>query len=281
MKLAARDIALMAVFAALFYVSSLISPFIPAVGIPDITIKIEALLASIFGLVMGPYLGFLTAFLGALVTWVLPPSGGSFFGLPFLLSPPLNALVVGFIFYKKWKYAFAVFAVLIAAFWFSPPVQPLPEFWYVGLAVTGDKIIALALIFPVVKLAKFVTFRRKLHPSKPTARIALTGRSLLMQGIFYFLLAFVGNQADNMWGALVFAVPPVYEGVFGTSLETVRFLFVVSPLVYPAIRIIQAIIVMVIAIPLLRVLQSSGLVSLKESVLSEAGVMSEHQVPRR
>jgi hypothetical protein len=261
MKLTTKNIALMAAFAALFYVSSLVSPFIPAVGIPEITIKLEALLASVFGLVMGPYLGFLTAFLGALLTWVLPPSGGTSFGLPFLLSPPLNALVVGLIFYKKWKYAFAAFAVLIAAFWFLPPSQPLTEFWYIGVAVTWDKIIALALIFPVVKLARFKTLK--------------------MQLLFYFLLAFIGNQADNMWGSDIFAVPLVHEGIFGTSLETVRFLFVVSPFVYPIIRIIQAAIVMVIAIPLLKALESSALVSLKGSILTESSVVNSHEVPRR
>lgn len=260
MKLKAKDIALMAAFAALFYVTSLISPFIPAVGIPEITIKLEALLASIFGLVMGPYLGFLTGFLGALVTWVLPPSGGSSFGLPFLLSPPLNALVVGLIFYKKWKYAFAVFAILVIAFWFSPPVQPLTDFWYVGLAVTWDKIIAVALIFPVVKLAKFTTLR--------------------MQLLFYFLLAFIGNQADNMWGSLIFTVPVVHEGIFATSLETVRFLFVISPFVYPIVRIIQAVIVMVIAIPLMRALETNGLISLKESILAKGSVVNLNEVPR-
>src|SRR4030066_1751899 len=120
MKLTTRNIALMAVFAALYYVASLISPFIPAVGVPQITIKLEALFASLFGLILGPYLGFLSALLGALVAWILPPSGGISYGLPFLLSPPLNALVVGLIFYKKWKYAFAVLAFLISLFLFLP-----------------------------------------------------------------------------------------------------------------------------------------------------------------
>jgi len=249
MKLTTKNIALMAIFAALYYVASLISPFIPAVGIPEITIKLEALLASIFGLLMGPYLGFLTALLGAFVTWVLPPSGGISYGLPFLLSPPLNALVVGFIFYKKWKYAFVILASLIAVFWFLPPSQPLSEFWYVGLATTWDKIIALALIFPVVKLAKF--------------------KSLKSQAPFYFLLAFIGNQADNMWGADIFAVPIVYEGIFSISnIDDVRFLFLVSPFIYPAIRIIQAVIVMVIAIPLIKALESSNIVPLKESIVA-------------
>lgn len=247
MKLTTKNIALMAVFAALYYGASLISPFIPAVGVPEITIKLEALLASIFGLLMGPYLGFLTALLGALVTWILPPSGGISYGLPFLLSPPINALVVGFIFYKKWKNSFMVLASLILVFWFLPPSQPLSEFWYVSLATTWDKIIALALIFPVTRLAKF--------------------NSSKLQPLFYFLLAFIGNQADNMWGADIFAVPIVYEGIFGiNSIETVRFLFVVSPFIYPVIRIIQATIAMVIVIPLIKALESSTIMPLKESI---------------
>jgi hypothetical protein len=249
MKLTTKSVALMAVFAALYYITSLISPFIPAAGIPEITIKLEALIASIFGILMGPYLGFLTALLGATITWILPPSGGIIFGLPFLLSPPLNALVVGLVFYKKWKYAFLVLAVEILAFWFLPPSQPLLEFWYVSLAVTWDKIIALALIFPVVKLARF--------------------KSLKLQLLFYFLLAFIGNQADNMWGSEIFAVPIVYEQIFGINIETVRFLFVVSPFIYPMIRIIQAIIAMVILIPLIRALESSTLIPLKESIIAK------------
>jgi hypothetical protein len=247
MKFATKSIALMAIFAALYYAASLISPFIPAVAIPEITIKLEALIASIFGVLLGPYLGFITALLGTSIAWVLPPSLGTAFGLPFLLAPPLNALVVGFIYYKKWKYAFVVLSLEILAFWFLPPSQPLSEFWYVGLAVTWDKIIALALIFPVLKLAKF--------------------KSLKLQPLFYFLLAFIGNQADNMWGSAIFAVPFVYEQIFGiNSIETVRFLFIVSPFVYPVIRIIQAIIAMIIIVPLIRALESSTVVPLKESI---------------
>jgi hypothetical protein len=248
MKLTTKSIALVAIFAALYYVVSLVSPFIPAVGVPEITIKLEALLASIFGMLMGPYLGSLTAFIGAFVTWILPPSGGISYGMPFLVAPPLNALVVGFIFYKKWKYAFVTLISLIAVFWFLPPSQPLSEFWYIGFAATWDKIIALALIFPVVKLAEI--------------------KSMKLQPLFYFLLAFIGNQADNMGGTDVFAVPLVYERVFGYSnLQEVRILFVVSPFIYPAIRIIQSIIVAVIAVPVIRAFESSDLIPIKDSIV--------------
>jgi hypothetical protein len=248
MKLTTRNLALVAIFAALYYVLSLITPYIPAIGVPEITISLEALIASVFGLVLGPYLGSLTAFLGAFVAWTLPPSGMSPFGLPFLLSPPLNALVTGLIFYKKWKYGFAVFSVLVIAFLFTPPVQPLTENGFIAVAVLFDKVIALFLILPVV------IFARKLSIGKAS--------------LFYFLLFFIGNQADNMWGSLVFSVPTVYNGIFGLDVVGVRGLFLLSPFAYPAIRLIQAFIAMLIAVPLMKTLSGTPWLWKGENILA-------------
>ena len=235
MKISTRNIALIAVFAALYYILSLITPRLPVAG--DIKISLEALIASVFGLVLGPYLGFLAALLGVAVTWTVPPGTMSPFGLPFFLSPPLNALVTGLVFYRKWKMGFPVFALLIVVFFFTPPVQPLSENLYVGIAVVWDKIIALLLIIPCVILAKQLSTFETVP--------------------LFFLLAFIGNQVDNMWGALAFATPPIYEGIFGLSLDTVRSLFVVSPFLYPAIRLIQAVVATIIAVPLLKALKGT------------------------
>ncbi len=247
-KLTTRRIALTTVFAALYYILSIISPYIPAIGVPQITIQLEALIASVFGLIFGPYLGCLTAFTGAFVAWVLPPGSMSSYGMPFLLSPALNALVVGLIYYRKWKQAFVVLGVLIVAFLFLPPSQPLTEFWYVGVAVIWDKIIALLLIIPSVKFAK--------HLSSPK-----------LIPILYFLLAFIGNQADNMWGALVFAVPIVYNGIFAMDVVAVRGAFLISPFIYPAIRIIQAIFAAIIAVPLLPTLRNAGWILQEKTIV--------------
>ena len=75
MKLPTRNVALVAIFAALHYVLSLIRPYVPAVAIPEINISLEALIALVFGLVLGPYLAALAAFLGAFVAWTLPLGG--------------------------------------------------------------------------------------------------------------------------------------------------------------------------------------------------------------
>lgn len=249
MKLSAKNAALTAMFAALYYVLSLITPYIPAVAIPEIKISLEALIASVYGLILGPYLGALAAFTGALVAWTLPPGSMSPYGAPFLLSPPLNALVTGLIFYRKWKVGFSIYAILIIAFMFTPPVQPINENFYVGIAVLWDKIIALLLILPCVK------FARQLSSSKSLP-------------FLYFLLAFIGNQVDNMWGSLAFATPIVYEGIFQMPVETVRFLFIVSPFVYPAIRLVQAIIATIICVPLMKALIDTPWVFQEKNILS-------------
>ena len=248
-KLTARHTALIAVFAALYYVLSIISPYVPAIGVPQIKIQLEALIASVFGLVLGPYLGFLAALTGAFVAWVLPPGSMSSYGMPFLLSPPLNALVVGLIYYRKWKQAFVTLGVLIVAFLFLPPSQPLTEFWYVGVAVIWDKVIALLLIIPSAKFAK--------HLSSPKS-----------VSILYFLLAFIGNQADNMWGADIFAVPIVYNGIFAIEdIAAVRGLFIISPFIYPSIRLIQAVFAAIIAVPLLPALRNAGWILQEKTIV--------------
>lgn len=265
MKISSRHVALVAIFAALYFVLSLISPYVPAIGIPELKIKLEALIASVFGLILGPYLGGLAAFLGAFIAWVLPPGSMSPYGAPFLLSPPINALVVGFIFYRRWKWAFALFSLLILAFLFLPPSQPITGYsqvfdpfnpgnyytvpiYYVPAAVLWDKIIALFLIIPSVK------FARKLSTPKNIS-------------ILFFLLAFIGNQADNMWGCNAFAVPIVYESIFGFPLEGVRFYFLVSPFVYPAIRIIQAVLATIIVVPLVRTLKNTEWIIAEKSII--------------
>jgi len=248
LNLSTRNVAFVSVFAALYYVLSII-PGIPIV-FPQIKVELEACIASVFGLILGPYLGSLTALLGSFVAWILPPGNASLYGLPFLFSPVINALVVGLIYMKKYKEAFLTLALLVAAFWFTPPPQPWGQFYYVGLAATWDPIIALLLIIPTMK----------------AARIHSSSRSL---GVLYFLLSFIGNEADNVLGSDVFAVPIVYERIFGFNLDAVRLGFVVSPFVYPAIRFIQAIIAMIIAVPLISALEAAGLTPIRGPVTAQ------------
>lgn len=249
-NLTTKKVALMAILAGLYAALSMLTFYISAPGISQVQIGLFALLASVFGLVLGPYLGTLTAFLGAFVAWTLPPSGMAPYGFPFLLSPPINAFITGAIFYKKWKVAFISFAALIGAFFFTPPAQPLSENLSIVAAVLIDKIFALLLIIPLIKFkGQFASSEKGIYA-------------------FYLILGFIGNQADNMWGTLAFSVPTVYNGIFGLDLAAVRFGFLIAPFFYPVIRLVQALIVMFIAASLMRTLKGTPWLWQKENILS-------------
>jgi hypothetical protein len=229
-----KQIALTAIFAALYFALNFITPIAIPVGVPGLTITVSALIATIFGLIIGPYLGTASAFLGAVISWSL--TGMSPIGLPFLLSPPLNAFVSGSIFYKKWKIAIIPFVILMVAFLFTPPVMSFGNA-QVAIWVLWDKIIAVLLIVPVVMFSKRLS--------------AGQGAAL------FFLIAFIGNQADNMWGSFAFSLPVVYNGIFGMQMVDVQFSFLAAPFLYPAIRLVEALIIMAIAVPLMKGLNNT------------------------
>ena len=387
-----KKIALTAVFAALYYVMSYL-PGVPAIGVPGVKIQLEACMASVFGLILGPYLGALATFVGVLTAWALPPGNMSITGLIFAPSPVINALSVGLIYEGKWKSAFIILALLIAGFWFLPPTQPIEQNFMVGIAATWDKILALLLIAPtfllmrrifggyrseaaVEKRRKYewaiilslisailimvnaymiattenviklqyefqgnvykITFGKGLRNLvediygmsfrdsikfpygylllllgvgvligaiilyiKPEHNVlggslilAFSGISAIIGGGFilglilgvlggllgvtraeigflrlkilnmellvYFMLSFIGNEADNAWGNFIFAAPIVFEGIFQMPLEFVRWAFLVSPYAYFIIRLIQAAIASLVALPLINNLRAAG-----------------------
>lgn len=240
-----RLVALTASFAAIYFIMSIL-PGIPVIGFPGITIELEASMASIFGIILGPSAGALAAFIGTIISFFY--GGARPFSLPFILCPALNALTVGLIFKKRPRMAFTLLTLVIMAFWFTPLVHPLNYYWHVGLAATFDKIIALLLILPVERILR----RGGIESVRPGLRGS--GKSFLL----LLLASFIGNQADSALGGTIFAFPLVYEGIFGLNLEMVRWLFIVSPFAYPVIRLLQALLAASIGLPLIRALRVRG-----------------------
>jgi len=124
-KLSSRDVAFVAVFAALSAVVCRIVPGIPIVGVSDSRIQFDAALAPIYGLVIGPYLGFLAGFIGGIVV------AGSWLSVLTSFCTGISALVAGLLTQKNyqssghsirgWIVATAVLGILILA-WYATPV---------------------------------------------------------------------------------------------------------------------------------------------------------------
>ena len=113
-----------------------------------------------------------------------------------------------------------------------------------------DKVLAVLLIVPLIFPAN-------------------TCQQHLAQA-FFLIFAFIGNEADNMWGTFVFALPLVYNGhLWFVPLDAVQVGFLVTPFIYPAVRIIQAVIVMLIAVPLLRILRKTNWLWSEDNLFSQ------------
>jgi len=97
LNLSTKDVAFVAIFAALSVITIKVVPGIPIIGIPEASIKFDAALAPIYGLVAGPYLGFLAALIAGLVT------AGSPFSVLTSFAPAVSALVAGLLTQRSYK----------------------------------------------------------------------------------------------------------------------------------------------------------------------------------
>jgi len=130
LKLSSQDVALMAIFAAFSVIVINILPGIPVVGAPGANIKFDAVLAPIYGLIIGPYLGFAAALFGGLIT------AGSPFDILTSFSPAVSALVAGFLTQKSinsnggkirgWMIGAVVLGLLIASWYLTGVGQQAP-----------------------------------------------------------------------------------------------------------------------------------------------------------
>ena len=142
LKLSSRDVAFTAIFAAFSAVVIKVLPGIPIVGVPSANIKFDAVLAPVYGLILGPYLGFTAALFGGLIT------AGSPFDILTSFSPAVSALVAGFLTQrsvgdgegrvKGWMVATGVSSLLILgwyATWVGQEAPFYPVLHFAGLVL--------------------------------------------------------------------------------------------------------------------------------------------------
>jgi hypothetical protein len=131
----------MAVFAALSWVVSEFVPGIPIIGASGSRISFDVALAPIYGIIIGPYLGFFAALIGGLV------AAGSLFTVLTSFSTAISAFVAGMLVTRKtgvgkilpgWIFS-AIAILLLLVGWYSTeigrqaPFYPIPHL--IGLLI--------------------------------------------------------------------------------------------------------------------------------------------------
>jgi len=229
-KLTAKDVALIICFTALYAVFASI-PIFQILGVPGRSITAAAITAPIIGVLLGPYLGTLSATLGGVITFFV----GSFFP-PSFVSGIITTLCAGLLSKGKRMLCILVYLLLLVAFGFYPSVGPA---WLFPLSMWFQVVGLLILVTPLQSLAG-----RSLKSDR-NPRLLLA----------FFIMSLTSTLAGQISGSLayvIFGFPPILGG-WTAQWQSLTFL-------YPAERVIIALGSALIGAPLLRVLKSSNLV---------------------
>ncbi|MEM3703024.1 MAG: hypothetical protein QXX79_01175, partial [Candidatus Bathyarchaeia archaeon] len=191
MRLSARLAAFVGVFAALHVVLYFMS-----FGLwRNWAIYIE----PIEGVVLGPFGGFLAAFIGSVVARMVKPIDVWMFGI---VAEPLGVLAAGFLARRRWKPVLSIYAVMLIAYFVHPFGTWLP-IWTIL-----DILLALALIYPSARLSR-----------------NLFGQNIKLLPASLILLSFVATVTDSL--TRVFLLIPVgLYNVFGWPPEAVYYIFI-------------------------------------------------------
>jgi len=100
-------------------------------------------LESIEGIILGPKIGFLAAFLGSSIARMVKPDAFWMFGI---IAEPISVLMAGLLAKAKWKPVLAVYTIMLSAYFIHPFGRALP------LWTILDILFALVLIYPAAKL---------------------------------------------------------------------------------------------------------------------------------
>lgn len=99
---------------------------------------------AIEGIILGPSMGLLAAFLGSSIARMIKPDVFWMFGI---VAEPLSVFMVGLLSRGRWKPVLAVYAMMLLAYFAHPFGRALP-IWTIL-----DILVALALIYPTARFS--------------------------------------------------------------------------------------------------------------------------------
>ena len=204
LKITTRDIAYTAVFAALSVIVCNVVPGIPIIGGSG-SIKFDAALAPIYGLLIGPYLGALAALVGGLV------AAGGYLSILTSFCTAISAFVAGTLTQKNhelrghkingWIIAFSIILLLVLGWyitWVGKEIPLYPILHFIGLMITLTSRGWIA--------EKFLD------------------KKILPVGIAVCLSSYCGIISDHMLGNLIYIIhfpelnwPPIFMSVLPIS----------------------------------------------------------------
>ena len=222
-----RFVSLVAVFAALNVVCDSL------VGLPWISSGVWYswifIAEPITGIVLGPYAGFLSSFIGVMIGHFIYFRGP--YEFLFTLGAPLGTMICGFMFKRNWKAVLTCYTVLFTIYFVTPVAWQLPIWgmWDVYLAY-------VTLLIASVVMTRNDSWN--LNASWLPSTVVLS--------------AFIGLEADVLFRIFVFVPGQTYRLFYDYSVETLRLIWVEGAAETPIKVALSTLITAVIGPPIIK-----------------------------
>jgi len=239
-NLDSKKIAIISSFSVIYGISRIIPSF-PVVGVPGASFSLGDVLIPIYGIFLGPTLGFASIMLGTFLGFVFgkPPI---FLGWDFL--PAASAtLFVGLMMRNKRMISAVLFLIALTIFLLLPYTEILISLnEQVQIPFNWMHIIALLLIISPI--------------GKSAIRSISNNTSSFVVG--FFIIAITSTLFQHIIGGIMFQTT---LGIYLGAIEADAFprIWQVIFYVYPIERIAIAILATIVGVPVIKSLKRSGL----------------------
>lgn len=232
-KPAAKDVALTTCFTALYAVFCIFHLF-QIVGLPSKAITMSVVIAPIIGILLGPYLGAVSTFLGGAIGFFV-----GFLSLPSFVSGIVTAFSAGTLVFKKRSFCIFTYFSFLLFFGFYPFVGPV---WLYPLFMWFQILGFLVLISPLQSAAL-----KNIQASNHNSRLLLA----------FFTICLVATLTGQIAGSLIFEM--VSWPILISDINAWATLWQILTWIYPIERIIIALIATFIGVFLYKILMSANL----------------------
>lgn len=229
-----KILASIAIFAALYAVLRAV-PTIPMIGAAGAKFSAADIIAPLYGIILGPYVGGISVIIGTFVGMALGKTP-IFLGLDFL--PALvNTVALGFLVRRKWVPVVVLYIALFAVFLLNPvTIIFINVPW-------GSSSMAIPFLW--VHIIAFIVLLSSLG-RKAGEWIETLKPVKLVAGIS--ILAFIGTMMQHLMGNIL------YEVVFA---EAAKAYWPIVFYVYPWERLALVAFAVLIGVPIVRTLKKS------------------------
>jgi len=197
----------------------------------------------ISGILLGPYAGFLSSFIGVMVGHSMVFRGSEEF--LFTFGAPIGAMISALLFRGRWKEVLVYYLILLGAFFVTPVAWQLPLWgmWDVFFAFG-------CLLTVIVAMQKWKNIWNTRASTNLLYILALS--------------AFIGLEADVLFRIFIFVPCQTYQSIYRFNVLDLQYIWGMGAIETPIKAALSTLITTIMGPPIIIAVRKMGLVLVKD-----------------